>query len=202
MDAASVRVEPREVFARIGGDVCLDLVNTVDWRLSATRRIEHLAEFADLVRWAVQTGLIDAAEAAALTASAEADPQAAAAELDRVVALREAFYAAAFEAGPADPVTAEHAAAVAAGGLQQHDDEWRWRHPVNLALPRRRIAIAMLDLLRHGRTDRLRQCGDAACGWVFLDTSPRHNRRWCVSEDCGNRNRVRGYYARTRAAAG
>jgi predicted RNA-binding Zn ribbon-like protein len=32
--------------------------------------------------------------------------------------------------------------------------------------------------------------------WVCLDDSPRHNRRWCVSADCGNRNRVREYRVR------
>jgi predicted RNA-binding Zn ribbon-like protein len=31
---------------------------------------------------------------------------------------------------------------------------------------------------------------------VYLDTSPRRNRRWCSAADCGNRNRARRYYAR------
>jgi predicted RNA-binding Zn ribbon-like protein len=34
---------------------------------------------------------------------------------------------------------------------------------------------------------------------VYLDTSPRHNRRWCSADDCGNRHRARRYYARHRA---
>ncbi|WP_082946716.1 CGNR zinc finger domain-containing protein [Mycobacterium sp. ACS4054] len=37
---------------------------------------------------------------------------------------------------------------------------------------------------------------DDDCGWLFLDTSHRHNRRWCSAADCGNRARVRRFYER------
>jgi len=42
----------------------------------------------------------------------------------------------------------------------------------------------------------LHRCEDIACGWLYLDRSPRHNRRWCSAADCGNRNRARRHYAR------
>ncbi|MBZ4498276.1 CGNR zinc finger domain-containing protein [Dermacoccus sp. Tok2021] len=64
---------------------------------------------------------------------------------------------------------------------------------------RHRIAIALIEFMARDDLDRLHQCEDEACGWVYLDTSPRRNRRWCVTADCGDRNRSRAYYARQKA---
>ena len=41
---------------------------------------------------------------------------------------------------------------------------------------------------------------DPGCGWMFLDASRNHSRRWCDSRDCGNRARVRKHLAHKRAA--
>ena len=60
----------------------------------------------------------------------------------------------------------------------------------------------MVGLLTSPEVAALHQCEDAACGWVYLDTSPRRNRRWCVAADCGNRNRARRFYARQKAGSG
>jgi predicted RNA-binding Zn ribbon-like protein len=194
----------RETYSQIGGDVALDAINTVSWRLNPERRIEHLVDYDDVVRWASQVGLVDAASAEELTRLAAADPATAADELERVIDLREALYAAAYGGAASDLVVGEHAAATAAGRLDRDGERWAWEFPVDLALPRRRLALAAVSLLLRDDLDQLGQCSDAECGWVFLDTSPRHNRRWCVAADCGNRNRVREYYARAqqrRAAA-
>ncbi|QZY30460.1 CGNR zinc finger domain-containing protein [Nocardioides coralli] len=66
---------------------------------------------------------------------------------------------------------------------------------------RQRVARAAVDFLASSDGGRVSQCADDACGWVFLDTSPRRNRRWCVAGDCGARNRSRRHYARTRRTA-
>ncbi|GAA1752097.1 CGNR zinc finger domain-containing protein [Agromyces humatus] len=199
MDAAAYA--SRETYPQVAGSTALDLVNTVSWRLSPERRIEHFVEYADVLRWAVQLGLLDEKSSAELLRIAETDAAAAADELSRVLTLREAFYDAAYDGASSEPVAREHAAAAAAGRLERDRDGWTWAFPVDLALPRRRIALAAVDLLLRDDLDRLGQCSDAECGWVFLDTSPRHNRRWCVASDCGNRNRVREHYARVRDAA-
>ncbi|MFJ4124344.1 CGNR zinc finger domain-containing protein [[Kitasatospora] papulosa] len=36
------------------------------------------------------------------------------------------------------------------------------------------------------------------CGWFFLDRSRSGIRRWCSSQDRGNRDRARCHYSRTR----
>jgi predicted RNA-binding Zn ribbon-like protein len=71
---------------------------------------------------------------------------------------------------------------------------------VCLSTPRDRVTRAVVDLLTTAELAALHQCEDQACGWVYLDTSRRHNRRWCVASDCGNRNRARRFYARHKAA--
>jgi predicted RNA-binding Zn ribbon-like protein len=59
------------------------------------------------------------------------------------------------------------------------------------------LALAVADLLTdEASTRRISECAADGCGWVFLDTSRNHSRRWCDPEDCGNRARVRAYVNR------
>ncbi|MDQ0727075.1 CGNR zinc finger domain-containing protein [Microbacterium sp. W4I20] len=192
--------EPRATFSRIGGHVALDLINTVEWRLSDERREEDLRDYADVVRWARQLELISVDEAETLSRPAVQASADAEQELARILSIREALYSTLFAAGFSQPVAEEYREAIGHADLERHDDDWSWTLPLDLSLPRRRIALAAVDLLTHSDLSHLSQCQDAECGWVFLDTSPRSNRRWCVSSDCGNRNRVREYYARSRTA--
>ena len=52
-------------------------------------------------------------------------------------------------------------------------------------------------LLSSPRRAAVHGCGDGECGWMFLDTSRGHTRRWCSMEDCGNRAKARRHYRRT-----
>lgn len=63
---------------------------------------------------------------------------------------------------------------------------------------RLRIARAAVELLVSPDGAGVSQCADDQCGWVYLDTSPRRNRKWCVAEECGARNRSRRHYENTR----
>lgn len=51
------------------------------------------------------------------------------------------------------------------------------------------------------QADRLRECRNAACGWVFLDASPNGRQLWCATQLCGPRVRVRRHRRRARAAS-
>lgn len=61
-------------------------------------------------------------------------------------------------------------------------------------------AIAMQALVTLAGPDRalLKECAEADCRWVFLDTSGR--RHWCPSPSCASRGRVRAYRARRATA--
>jgi predicted RNA-binding Zn ribbon-like protein len=46
--------------------------------------------------------------------------------------------------------------------------------------------------------DRLGQCADPQCGWLFLDTSKSRTRKWCDINDCGNRAKQRRFQKKKR----
>ena len=60
------------------------------------------------------------------------------------------------------------------------------------------IARSAADLLTSGNLSRVRECSNDTCGWLFVDTSKNHSRRWCSMSDCGNRAKARRHYARVR----
>ena len=187
-------------FGFIGGHVAVDLVNTVDWRLDPNQSSEQLTDFWAVIEWSRQAGLLATEELDQLERDVLAHPRISAAELAAVLDLRETTYAVLTD----QAVSAGHRIALAyAEGLSRAELAWRGGHwawedrALTLRSPRDRIVRAVVDLLTApGGVDRLHQCEDAACGWIYLDTSPRRNRRWCSSADCGNRNRVRRHYRR------
>jgi predicted RNA-binding Zn ribbon-like protein len=60
------------------------------------------------------------------------------------------------------------------------------------------LCVALVDLDRRRR--RVRLCHNAACAWLFIDTTRNNSQVWCTAQLCGDRLRVRR--ARRRAALG
>jgi predicted RNA-binding Zn ribbon-like protein len=56
------------------------------------------------------------------------------------------------------------------------------------------LADAAVLLLRSSSVARIGSC--AGCGWLFLDTSRGHARRWCSMNVCGVRDKMRRYHQR------
>lgn len=193
---------PAKSFELIAGHLALDLLNTVEWRLDQAQREENLLAYADVLAWAVQTEVLTEPERLALARLARAEPEQAAAELDAFRTLRETAYAALVERDTAavERVVARHREALARATLVSDADHWHWTEPEPaLTTPRDRVVRAVVELLTSPDLVALHQCEDDACGWVYLDSSPRRNRRWCIAADCGNRNRARAFYARKKA---
>ena len=76
------------VFELSGGNPALDLVNTLDWRFRESGPEELLEVYGDVVRFTVQSGLMDAGDARKLLRSIPENK--AAKVLEHVRALREA----------------------------------------------------------------------------------------------------------------
>jgi predicted RNA-binding Zn ribbon-like protein len=55
-------------------------------------------------------------------------------------------------------------------------------------------------LVSEDRT-RLKHCAARDCGWVFLDASRNHRRRWCDMKVCGNNEKARRFYRRHRTGS-
>jgi predicted RNA-binding Zn ribbon-like protein len=169
---------------RVSGDLALDFLNTIEDRDGPQRR-DFLSGPGELAEWGAAAGLIDAGAAAP-------DPDAefaTALELrDRITAILAARLAG---RDPAPRDLSGLAGAVAAAhseGTLVPDDEgrvrWRW-DPSEMASVRHSVATAAYDLLASPAAARIGECDGPACGWFFLDTSKRGNRRWCSMRECG-----------------
>jgi predicted RNA-binding Zn ribbon-like protein len=189
-------------FSRIGGHVVLDLLNTVEWRLDPQRAIEDLPDYESILKWAQQCEILADTEVAHLERQASGHPRLRAAEHRRFLQLREKAYEALIHASPKaiDELINAYRNTLQNAHLRHDGPTWTWsERSITLATPRDRITRHVITLLTSPDLGQLHQCEDTACGWVYLDTSPRQNRRWCSAADCGNRNRARRYYTRQRS---
>ena len=184
-----------------GGDPALDFVNTVETR--ASDPLELLRTYRNLVDWTARAGLIDARTARSLRRFAADDV------LARAIALREAAYevlvAVAVEHAPpskkALSVINAEVADARRGGLVFDGEAFTFQPPPpDALLPLHLVARALADLLTSPRLHRVGRCeGVGNCGWLFLDTTKNHSRRWCSMAACGSRVKMRRYYARGKA---
>jgi predicted RNA-binding Zn ribbon-like protein len=215
MVAPSVRELPL-----VGGHRAIDLVNTVEPRLPAAGRHEHLASPADLLAWAQRAALITEPEAAVVTAAWAAEPGTASTALAAVIQVREAL-AAALDAILARGPEAGAGRAQAEAGQALDYLSLRWSaamarsrlvaagHGARLAvgsapaqlIPDRAVAAAV-ELLCGGDVAHLGICppGEHGCGWLFLDRSKNGSRRWCMMDACGTHAKAQRLTERRRAA--
>lgn len=185
------------------GHSALDLINTVSWRGDGERRRDDLTDAAAVVRWCQQVGVLSAETASRL--AGEAARGDGALTLQAVVELRELVWQTLLPLID-DPV--EHPVLVVPERLRDllidalaasdlAGDPLRWRLVAReLADVPRVLALSVMDLLQSAELLRLSRCANGACGWLFLDRTRNHSRRWCSSGDCGNRDRVRRFYQR------
>jgi predicted RNA-binding Zn ribbon-like protein len=188
--------------------ICLDFANTVDRRPSPTP-LERLRGYGDLATWAAGAGLLSARDARALAERARRQPAATAEVMRQATRLREAIYrvisAVASRRPPRsidlDSINAAVAGAHAGarivprgGGFVRHWTGDRW------ALDRMLWAVAQSaeDLLTSSELLAVRECAADDCGRLFVDASRNRTRRWCDMRGCGNRAKVRRFYARRR----
>jgi predicted RNA-binding Zn ribbon-like protein len=194
----------------IGGHPALDLVNTMSWRHDTDRRRENLAVPLDLLTWTHRAAVLDKHHLTGMRLAMAEDPKTAEDVLRRVHELREQLYhhladcidhpGGEQQIREGSPLHRGFADAVTASNLAGTPARWTLeaRDPLDLA---RVLALHALDLVQTMPPDRLRRCDDDGCGWLFLDTTRNHSRRWCSSRDCGNRDRARRHYARNRTTA-
>jgi predicted RNA-binding Zn ribbon-like protein len=186
-----------------GGHPALDLVNTVSWRGNEAQWRDDLIDAAAVVHWCRQAGVLDADTASRL--AGEAAVAGGEATVQAVVDLREAVWQTLLPLldDPVEPpvlVVPERLRDLLIDALAHSElagDPLRWRLvPRGLADVPRVLALSAMDLLQSPELRRLSRCANGACGWLFLDRTRNHSRRWCSSGDCGNRDRVRRFYRR------
>ena len=188
---------------RLGGRLCLDFVNTVDPRLKAPRE-EFLVSYGRLLAWTEFAGILGRAARRDLAIAGERDPRVAKQIQRRALALREGLFAL-FSRGPG-----------VQGGLQALNAEIRLTS-AELHIEREGAAYALawdagakvlgpivqsaIELLTSSDMGRVRVCAGDGCGWLFLDSSRTHRRRWCSMAICGNRAKAKRSRVRSRGRA-
>lgn len=182
----------------------LDFANTVSWRLTPQPK-EKLTGVADLASWACRTGILSTQQARRLSAHS---PGRAASLMKRAIRLRESIYrifaAVASRRRPQvrDLALLNQAVRDASARLELAPGRcpltWRWMDPAALEYVLWPIARSAAELLTSPEVSRVRVCAAAGCGWLFLDRSRNHTRRWCDMSDCGNREKARRHYRRVR----
>jgi predicted RNA-binding Zn ribbon-like protein len=191
-----------------GGILCLDFVNTLDDRPSDAPK-ELLNSYADLLHFGEDTGILKPSEADALMERSQASPKEAVRVLGSAIELREAMYAI-FWALVKRQSVPEKAMAQFNGYVQdagRHSRlveskrrfEWQFEETSSFDAILWPIARSAADLLASEQRVFVRACSSKTCRWLFLDSSKNHRRRWCSMKLCGNRTKVRRFYARQKA---
>ena len=195
----------RPLFDLCAGHPVLDFVNTADDRFQGKGPVERLVDYADLLRFAEQAGVIDPRQGRLLGGSVRSRAAARALRSARQLreALASALYAVSDGKAPAPAVLLTlqrhfHSASRhrrlrrEAAGLG-----WHWgRFDSHAELPVWILSLAARELLTSGPMERVRACAAENCRWLFLDTSRNHTRRWCKMEVCGNRTKARRFQER------
>jgi predicted RNA-binding Zn ribbon-like protein len=189
----------------VSGALCLDFVNTVEWR-GAPGRAERLTDYGELLLWAEAAGAIDGRARRRLAAAARRAPARAAEALTEARALREDIAALAAGGPPRPALVARLNAWLARAPdrrrLSASAEGLGWaaaRSGEDFRAPLWPVIWSTADLLISGNAARVRACGDKRCSWLFLDTSRSRPRRWCSMDTCGNRAKARRHYRRKRA---
>ncbi|MER7221486.1 MULTISPECIES: CGNR zinc finger domain-containing protein [Streptomyces] len=198
--------------ALVGGHPVLDFANTVAWRTDPRRRVARVEGVEAWIRWAGRVGLFTAGEATTLPrpegvgGNERDDPSRASCDLTGLETFRSALWEVLdaltdrgpLPAGPWETLRRSFVTARQEAVLPP-ELPLRWQVRVNgFEDLVHALALQAGELLAGPLVQRIRRCEGPGCGWFFLDRSRSGTRRWCSSGDCGNRDRARRHYHRTR----
>lgn len=199
----------------ISGHPALDFTNTIAWSLHGGSHdcplpeFERLTTYDRLVDWAMQAGLVGSEMAESLLEEARHSPHQADEVVDRAKDLREAIhqiFTAVFrhQQVPGDALALLNAAnrdGSARRSIVETPNRFAMTYmgrDVTLDVPLWEAASSAVRLLTSESVTHVRECAGNPCGFLFLDTSRGHRRRWCDMADCGNRAKVRRHRRRER----
>ncbi|HYP40221.1 MAG TPA: ABATE domain-containing protein [Chloroflexia bacterium] len=191
-----------------GGELCLDFANTVSSHPEVQME-ERITSYSRLISWGKQADVLSDREEAGLLNEAERRSEEASAVHRRAIALREAIYhifSAVVKGEQAkmsdvDVLNVELSNGLAHARLTQGEDGFAWDWEAEEGTLDRVlwvVARAAADLLTSDKLQRVTECASDKCGWLFMDLSRNHSRRWCDMNECGNRAKARRHYERTR----
>jgi len=197
-----------DLFKLETAQLCLDFVNTLGYR-HAPQPEEQLLDYSSLLDWAKKADLLDEGTAGQLRLLAASQPLDAEGAFKEAIEVREALYCLLAAYARSSTAAAEDLQAFNCrlGEVMTHARleagtqgfHWGWSESPGLQRPWWPVVHAAAELLTSPHLlERLGQCADPQCGWLFLDTSKSRTRKWCDINDCGNRAKQRRYQERKR----
>ncbi len=207
---SSSKHQPVHQFDLSGGNLALDFANTISHRDNPETRAEHLQSYPDLVAFASQSKLLPHALAEDLRSHAPRRSGEARRVFREAIHLRESMYRA-FSAmvdgkvpahGDVQRIGDAALEALRHRRLARRNGGYRWEWPDEVPGKLHRllwpIAESAADLLTSHEVSSIRLCEAPDCDWLFLDNSRNRSRRWCDMKICGNREKARRHYRRSR----
>jgi predicted RNA-binding Zn ribbon-like protein len=199
-----------DTYSADSGHVVLDYTNTLSWR-TRDEKVEFLKDYTDLVIWGKMTGLLGEERAHFLLKEEQRHPEQAVSVYQRAIALREALYRilSDFSSGVQPGLSyiavlnKELSLAMPYRRVEWNgeDFQWSWDEETGqLDSLLWYVVGAAADLFTSDTLQRVGECQGIGCGWLFIDTSKNHSRRWCDMESCGNRAKARRHYKRKQSA--
>ncbi len=192
------------------GDLSLNYANTKDWHTSS-KPVENLKNYEDLVTWGTQAGLVTPEIAEKMKKAASSHPKEAEELYEYSIQVREAMYRIFSNHYAGRPISEgdisllNNVACDAMAHLQvtMNGNAFSWQLPseiVDANIILWPVARAAVELLTSEKAARIRVCeDDRGCGYLFIDQTKNHSRRWCSMESCGNRAKARRHYSRISA---
>lgn len=188
----------------LGGRLCLDFVNTLDWRGRDTPQ-EFLNTFHDLVIWSRHVGITSKEETRRLYRLAEQSGSNASKVLKRAIRLRETIYrlfSASITGQEPDKEDLSFfnenlSLSMKDSKITRTAEGYSWDSIGNkkqLDWILNPIIHSAVDILVSDELKKVKACADPACGWLFYDISRNQSRRWCDMNDCGNRAKAGRFY--------
>jgi predicted RNA-binding Zn ribbon-like protein len=202
----------------VGGNLCLDFVNTTNRRTPVPQNPlltradqECLLNYGRLLDWTLAAGCLHPQAVKDLIQAALENRALARRIWRRSLALREALYQIAVsvvEGTVADQralsvlnrevaVARDHLVISARKGELIESFHGQRR---DLSRPLWPITLSAVQFFVRGVTGRLKRCPSSGCDWLFIDVTKNGSRTWCSMADCGNRSKVARYRTRRRRA--
>lgn len=198
------------LFDMDAGDISLDFANTNNWHASAHPE-EDMHNYDELVAWGKAAGIISLESNEHTCRLSEERPGEAEVTYQHAIELREAIYRVFSHRYAGIPIPAEDLALINATvsvamthrRVVPEDGEFKWEWDRDCDDPDLilwKVAMSAANLLTSDRVTKVRECeDDRGCGYLFIDTTKNHSRRWCSMESCGNRAKAQRHYSRRKA---
>jgi predicted RNA-binding Zn ribbon-like protein len=209
----SLSLAPDLPFQYIGGDPALDLVNTVDWTSRGPEQ-ERLTDFDRLTQWAEGAGVLTSQAASSFRAQARARPREAAAVYRTALGARQVLQRLFQSIASGEPArdalndfnrllgkALERMRVLPVGERRGRDPRMRFGwgpQGEGLDAILWPVVWSAASLVVSEEAARIRVCGGADCGWIYVDRSRNQLRRWCQMGTCGTREKSRRRYERIR----